>query len=176
MWAIAAVGAVIVAFLLRPKTKAAPAKISAPTAAAIGLSNDQIRAFVEAYEEKMQITNEIRSLEVRVQRGRIPRRRYKERRTSLEGRLDALNKTIVRLKEVIRRSGGSHADVMRQLDAAEIKLNEANQDLTTLEARRNVGEVSIEDYKRQLTDVERRKQKAEGTINGLLLRLRGEIS
>jgi hypothetical protein len=179
MWAVAAVGAVIVAFMLRPKAKtkvkAAPVVISAPVAAAVGVSADQIRTFVEAYEEKIQINNEIKSLEVRVQRGRIPRRRYKERRTILESRLDSLNKTIAQLQAVIRSSGGSRADVVRQLDAAETNFNETNQELTTLEAQRKVGEISIEDYKQQLANLERRKAKAESTINGLLLRLRGEI-
>lgn len=179
MWVVAAVGAVIVAFMLRPKAKTkakvAPAAVSAPVAAAVGVSAEQIRAFVDAYEEKIQVNNEIKSLEVRMQRGKIPRRRYKERRAILESRLDSLNRTIADLKTVIRDSGGSRADTIRQLDVAEANFNEANQELTTLEAQRKVGEISIEDYKQQLADLERRKAKAESTINGLLLRLRGEI-
>jgi hypothetical protein len=176
MWVIAAVGAAIVAFMTRPKAKATPAKTYSPVvAAAVGVSSDQIRTFVESYEEKLQIDSEIRSLENRVQRGRIPRRRYKERRASLEGRMMSLNKTIDELKAVLRSSGGDRADIMRKLDASETNLNEVNQELLTLEAQRNVGEVSIEDYKQQLADLERRKAKAENTINGLMLRLRGEI-
>jgi chromosome segregation ATPase len=87
----------------------------------------------------------------------------------------SLNKTIDELKAVLRSSGGDRADIMRKLDASETNLNEVNQELLTLEAQRNVGEVSIEDYKQQLADLERRKAKAENTINGLMLRLRGEI-
>lgn len=175
-WVIAAVGVAVAAFLLRPKTKTVPSKVSPPITTTTAVSADQIRAFIEAYEEKLQSINDLKSLEARAQHGRIPRRRYKLQRTTLETRLTVLNKTIGNLKNVLSRSGGSHAAIVRQLETAEVNLNEANLKLTTLETRHTVGELSLEDYKKQLTDLEKRKQKAESTINGLLLRLRGEIS
>ena len=175
MWAIAAVGAAIVAFMLRPKAKTTSVKISAPVAAAVGVSADQIRSFVDAYEERTQVNAELNSLEARVQRGRIPRRKYKERRALIEGRIVSLRKTITELKEILRSSGGSHADTIWQLETAETSLNEANQEMSNLEAQRNIGEISVEEYKKQLADIERRKNKAENTINGLMIRLRGEI-
>jgi chromosome segregation ATPase len=89
--------------------------------------------------------------------------------------LNALNKTINNLKEIFRNTGGSYADVVKQLDSVEVEIKEINLNTTTIENRHNVGELALEEYRKQLTDLERRKEKAETKINGLMLRLRGEI-
>ncbi|NLE05588.1 MAG: hypothetical protein GX638_12415, partial [Crenarchaeota archaeon] len=161
--------------MIRPKSKPVHTKASIPVTAATGLSTEQIKSFIEAYEEKIQINSEIKSLEVRVQRGRIPRRKYKERKTNLENKLNALNKIISEQKMAMQSSGGSYADAVRQLDSAETTLNETDQELSTLEAKRGIGEITKEEYKKQLAIIEKRKGKAENTINGIMLRLRGEV-
>lgn len=175
VFVLAIIGVIVAAIMLRPKAKIAPAKISAPTIAAVGLGSDQIHSFVTTYDEKIQLASELKSLEARVQKGRIPRRRYKLQRSSIETRMNTLSKTISELKDAMRSSGGSHADIIRQLDAAEIKADEAELDLTTLETKHKVGEISLEDYRKELAEIERKKEKAQNTISGLLLRLREEI-
>ena len=176
MWAIAAVGLLIVALWTRPRTKAAPARIATAKAiSGLALSPEHIRDFAENFEEKSRVTQELRALEARAQHGRIPRRRYKVQRKTLELRLTTLSNRIAHLKEVLRSSGGSYADIVKQLEAADVELNEVQLSLQNIEVRHEAGEISLESYKRQLTDIERRKEKAEATIKGLLLRLRGEI-
>jgi len=178
MWAIAVVAVVVIAVWRRPKTK-----VSAPTtritvaqiAAGVTLSSEHIKEFTEAYHEKSKITQEIRALEARAKHGRIPRRRYKVQRKSLELRLDTLSQTLANLKEVIRSAGGSYADIVRQLEQADVELNEIALSLQTIEVRHEAGEIPLETYRKQLTDLERRKEKADTTVSGLLLRLRGEI-
>jgi len=175
MFVIAIIGVVVAVILRRPKTKVTPVKMAAPTIAAVGISSEQIRTFVDAYDERVQLRAELKSLEARVQKGRIPRRRYKLQRSGIETRMDAISKTISDLKQTLRSSGGSHAEIIRQLDAAEIDVKEVDRELVALETRHRVGEISLEDYKKQLADIERRKGKAQNVIDGLLLRLRGEI-
>lgn len=176
MWVLAIIGVIAIAILIRPRTKTVPIKKSSPTIAAVGLSSDQIRTFVDAYDEKIQLNAELKSLEARVQKGRIPRRRYKLQRNGIENRISILSKTLSELKEALRSTGGSHADIIRQLDVAEVDAVEVDQELVTLENRHRVGEISLEDYKKQLADIEQRKEKTQNKISGLLLRLRGEIS
>jgi hypothetical protein len=175
MFAITLIGVVIVAFWRRPSTptKESP-RIEIPTGS-VELTSNQVKDFIEAYEERGRITSELKSLEARVQRGRIPRRRYKVQKRNTETRLNALNKTINNLKEIFRNTGGSYADVVKQLDSVEVEIKEINLNTTTIENRHNVGELALEEYRKQLTDLERRKEKAETKINGLMLRLRGEI-
>ncbi len=176
MFAVVLVGLVIVAIWRRPK-----AKVSAPRVqvsrmvAGQGLSSQNINDFVEAYEEKNRITREISSLEARAEHGRIPRRRYKVQRKSLEVRLDNLNQTIAQKKELMRRAGGSYADSIRQIEAAEVELNEVEMSIRNIGIRHETGEVPMEAYRKQLSDLERRKQKAESALDSLLLRLRGEM-
>jgi hypothetical protein len=176
MWALAIVGSVVVAVYKRPKTKAKAAptpttKIAAPKGE-IGPSREQIKTFAEAYEEKNRINTEIASLDARAQRGRIPRQKYKAKRKKLELRLSSLNQTITHIGELMRNVGGNYADVSRQLENAETELSEVEQSIKAAQTRHEIGELPLGDYRKQLEDLERRKTKVEGTISGLLLRLR----
>lgn len=173
MWAIALVGSVVVALYSRPKTKA-PKTIIVPKMTTVGLNPENIKTFTDAYEEKNHIMSEIRSLDARAQRGRIPRRRYKVQRQSLELRLNYLNQTINDIRETLRNAGGSYSESIRQLESAEVDLNEIELSIKTMETRHEIGELPLEAYRKQLTDLERRKTKIENTISGLLLRFRGE--
>ena len=176
MFAVVLVGLVIVGIWKRPKSKpSAPRVQVSRTAAGQGLSSQNINDFVEAYEEKNRINNEISSLEARAEHGRIPRRRYKVQRKSLEVRLDTLNQTLAQQKEIMRSAGGSYSDSIRQIEAAEVELNEVEMSIRNVGIRHETGEVSMEAYRKQLSDLERRKEKVESTLNSLLLRLRGEM-
>jgi hypothetical protein len=173
VWMLAVVGSIAVAFWRRPKPSA-PLRIGVPKLP-IGLSSDHVRAFTEAYEEKNRITSELKFLDIRAQKGKIPRRRYKVQRRTLEVRFDALSRNIAELKEIFRSAGGNYADLIRQLDVAETELNEVETNIRSVEARHRRGELSLEEYKKFLADYQRRKEKAETAINGILLRLREEI-
>ena len=158
VWTLAVVGAVVVAVWRRPKT-ATPTRIAAPKAT-IGLSPDNVRDFTEAYNEKTRITSELTVLEERAQKGRIPRRRYKVQRRTLETRLDTVSRNIVELKRVFRSAGGVYSDLVRQLDVAEAELVEVERGIRNSEIRHRRGELPLEAYKKSLADYQRRKEKA----------------
>jgi hypothetical protein len=175
-WAVVFIGVVIVALWTRPRTKSVAPKIKvAKVTSGANLSSGHIKNFIESYEEKTKITQELRSLDARAQHGRIPRRRYKVQRRSLELRVETLSQTIAQIKEIFRIVGGSYADIVRQIDSAEVELNEVELSIQTLEVQHETGEISLGDYRKELTYLERRKEKAEIKVEGLLLRLRGEI-
>jgi hypothetical protein len=174
MWAAAVVGCVVVAIWTRPRAKGAPARMEVSKAAA-GLTQENIVAFTSAYEERNRIVSELQSLEARAQRGRIPRRRYKVQRKTWEMRLETLSRNIAGLKELFNRAGGSYADIARQLEIAEVELEEVQVAMKNLDTRHDIGELPMGEYRNQLSDLERRKKKAESAVNGLLLRLREEI-
>jgi hypothetical protein len=171
MWALTIVGCVVAVAWKRPKV---PTIHVAPTVAA-ELHTEDIKSFLDAYEDKTKIISELESLEARVQRGRIPRRRYKVQRKTLETRLNILSKNIAELKMKLRAAGGQYADWMRQLEIAEAEINEVGVNIKGIEARHRRGELSLEAYRKLQADYQQRKEKAETTINGILLRLREEI-
>jgi hypothetical protein len=173
VWALAVIGTVVMAVWRRPKT-AAPRRVAAPKAS-VGLSPDHVRSFTDGYNEKTRLTSELKTLEERAQKGKIPRRRYKVQRRNLEVRLDNISKNLAELKRTFRSAGGVYADLVRQLDAAEVELVEVETNTRTSEVRHRRGELPLEAYKKALADYQRRKEKAEATINGILLRLREEI-
>jgi hypothetical protein len=170
VWSIALVGCAIFVVSRRPK---APVTVAVPSGAA-RLRPENLKTFVDSYEEKMRILSEIDALEARVQKGRIPRRRYKVQKKTLEMRLTTLSRDLGELKESMRASGGHYADLMRQLEVAETEINDAEANIRNIEARQNRGEVTMELYRNRMEEYGRRKEKAETTINGILLRLREE--
>jgi hypothetical protein len=135
------------------------------------VTTETIRDFVDAYEDKKQLNAEIKALDARAQKGKIPRRQYKVQRNALEIRVEGITKHLEKAKALFR-STGTYADLVRQLDSAEEDLSEAEEDIRSLESRQGKGEVSMEVYKKNIVDYQKRRDRAESAINGILLRLR----
>jgi hypothetical protein len=72
-------------------------------------------------------------------------------------------------------AGGQYVQLMRQLEIAETEINEVEANIKSIEARHSRGELSLEAYRKLLTDYQHRKERADTTIKGILLRLREEI-
>lgn len=169
--ALAIVGSVVA--VVAWKVPKGQPRIYVPTGA-VKLDPEHLRSFADGYEEKQKIRLEMESLEARVQKGRMPRQRYKMRRRILEARLATLSRDLGEFKEKMRVAGGQYSDFMRQLEVAETEINEAEANIKSVEARHNRGEISLEAYRKLSADYQRRKENAETTIDGVLLRLREE--
>jgi chromosome segregation ATPase len=96
-------------------------------------------------------------------------------RKTLETRLNTLTRSLAESKEKMRVAGGKYADLMRQLEIAETEINEGEANIRSIEGRHSRGEISLETYRKLLSDYQRRKENAETAISGILLRLREEI-
>ena len=176
VWGLAAVGSVVLVFVRRPKASktAKPSKIKVPKITGGRVSSDQVKTFVDAYEEKARISSELTVLSQRAQKGKMPRRQYKVQKKALQLRSASLSKTITDLKPTFTATGGIYADLMKQLEVAETEITTAETNLRVAEARHKTGELSPEDYKKSISDLQKRKEKAESKISGILLRLREE--
>jgi hypothetical protein len=171
MWALAIVGCAVAIVWKRPE---APAGVAVP-AVGMRLRPEYIKSFIDAYEEKKKIIFEMESLENRVRKGKIPRRRYKVQRKTLETRLSTLSRNLTEFKEKMRAAGGQYVELMQQLEIAETEINEVEANIKSIESRHSRGELSLEAHRKLLSDYQRRKERADTTINGILLRLREEI-
>ena len=154
-----------------------PPEIAAPETVKAGQPIDlaSLKAFLEAYESKRLAIAELKALAVQAQKGKIQRRQYKTQRSAVETRLAGLKITIDRWRTVFLASGGSHADMVRQLDLAEADLAEAEEGMKVFEARRSRGEISLEAYRRSVADSQKMRDKADSAISGILSRLREKI-
>ncbi len=156
-----------IAFLWRaPKPPAVPM---------VPVPPEDIRSFVEAYNRKTRILSELESMEEKLRKGKIPRRRYKVRKKMLEGRLSTLSRDLSNLGGKIRAAGSKYANIMRQIEVAETMLEGVETDIRRVEARYRRGEVSKGAYGKLIEEYNRRMDRARTTIDGVLLRLREEI-
>jgi len=134
-----------------------------------------LRSFVEAYEKKTSILSELALMEEQLQKGKIPRRKYKVRRETLEGRLSMLSRELTELKDKLRRSGTRYASIIGQIEVNETELDGLETDIRRVEGRYRRGEISKEAYLRLLGEYYHRRDRARVTIDGVLLRLKEEI-
>ncbi len=171
VWATLLVGLVVVTVWRRPK---APVQVTVPSVT-VKLGPELIRSFVNSYEEKLKLVGEIDSLERKVQKGRIPRRRYKVQRKTLEARIGTLSRTLEELKERMYSAGGHYSSLIRQLEIAETEMNEVQANVRSIETRHGRGELSLEAYRKLLDEYQRHRGKVAATVDGILLRLREEI-
>jgi len=146
-----------------------------PPTPTIPVPMDVLSGFVDAYEEREKILLELENMEQQVSKGRIPRRRYKLRKITLEGRFSTLSRNLTDFREKMRKAGPGYANIMRGIEVAETELEGLEEDIRRITARRRSGELSSEAYNRLLEDYHRRRERAKITIKGYLLRLREEI-
>jgi len=147
----------------------APKIITAPT---IQVQPKNLKSFVDVCGEKMALRSELEALDERLHNGKIPRRRYKVRKKMLDGRLSSVSRTLSSLRETLRASGSKYANLMRQLEVAEAKLEGTEKDLQRVKSRYSRGEISKGAYGKLVEEYQSRIEAAESTIDGVLLRLR----
>ena len=164
--------AIIAAIGLLWQIRKAP--VSVPTA--LPIHPEELRNYVRTYEEERKILQERESLEAQARKGKIPRRLYRVRSRTLESRLSVLSRDLATLREKIRTVGPRYAGMMRQIEVAETELQGVEADIRRTEIRYRRGEISAAAYHKLLEDSYRRRDRAKTNIDGVLLRLREEIS
>ncbi|MBT8171801.1 hypothetical protein KJN74_02890 [Candidatus Bathyarchaeota archaeon] len=143
--------------------------ISTPT---MQVPMNDINNFVEAYDEKTSIKSELESLDERLKKGKIPRRRYKVRKKMLDSRLSTISRNLSTIRRKLRASGSKYSRLMNQLEVAETKLEGTERDIQRIKLRYNRGEISKNAYRNLLSEYQSGTEDAENTIDGVLLRLR----
>jgi hypothetical protein len=142
----------------------------------IPVKPEELKSYVDAYEEKRRSLRQIELLEEKARKGKIPRRRYKVRKRALESRLSVLSKDLTRLREKLRAASSKYADMMRRIEIAEAELEGIEAGIRHTEARYRRGEISTAAYHRLLEDYYRRRERARTIIDGVLIRLKEEIT
>jgi len=157
-----------VIFLLAGRAKPAAIAITPVPA-------EDLRNFVDSYEERMRIVTELRSMGRQVRRGRLSRRRYRARRSSLDNRLRRLDKELTDLRSKIADAGRTYVDLVQRLEVAETELETVDENIRRVEVRYRRGEISAEARQRLLDEYSSRRDRAESTISQVTLRLREEL-
>jgi len=146
-----------------------------PTAV-MSVRAEDLKNFISYYDEKRRLLRETGSLEAAARKGRIPRRQYKVRRMTIDSRMSSLSRDLAALRDKLRKAGPRYAEMMRQLEVAETELQGVETDIGRTEIRYRRGEISTAAYHKLLEDSYRRRDRSQTTVDGVLLRLREEIT
>jgi hypothetical protein len=167
LWATAIViiGSIVAFMLQRPK-----APLSAVST--IMVPRKILNDFVETYEEKKKAQSDLEKIKGKAVKGRVSRREYKVRKTTLENQLSSLNKRLADSRQKISSGGAKYADIMRQLEVAETELDNIEADIRRIEVGFKGGKISALTYRHLLEEDLKRKDRAKTTIDGVLLRLK----
>jgi hypothetical protein len=166
-----AVGALIGAWRMYRPPVAAPLPTAVTTVRA-----DDLKGFVSNYDEKRRLLKEASALEAAARKGKIPRRQYKVRKMTIDGRLSSVSRELVALRDKLRMASPRYAELMRQLEVAETELQGAEAEIDRAEVRYRRGDLSPQAYHNVLETAYRRRDRAQTTTDGVLLRLREETS
>jgi hypothetical protein len=165
MTTIVAVGLAIALFWRAPKPTApipSPSLVAKP---------QTLKTLVSSYEERTKALLELESLERQVQRGRVPRRRYKVRKRMLESQISRLDRELVYLKQRAKSMGPRYAEILKDLEIAEAELEGIELEERRAAARYRAGAYTLDAHRRMQEQYNKRREKAKATIEGALLRL-----
>jgi hypothetical protein len=166
---IFAVGALIGAWRMYKPPVVAPLPTAVTTVRA-----DDLKDFASNYDEKRRLLKEAGALEAAARKGKIPRRQYKVRKMTIDGRLNSVSRELAALRDKLRMAGPRYAELMRQLEVAETELQGAEAEIDRAEVRYHRGDLSPQAYHNVLETAYRRRDRAQTTTDGVLLRLREE--
>jgi hypothetical protein len=161
----AALAAGIVAVLSRPGAEVSMS----------GAPSQLITKFVDLYDEKSSMRLESDKMEEDLARGSLNRYDYKQRRRMLDRRLTEVDKALAPIEEQLAAVQGRYSDMIKRIERAEVELNVIKTTSADLRNQYRSGKISRDLYDSLNADLVRRKQKAEQTIDTVIINLREEI-
>jgi len=138
------------------------------------IPSETLRRFIEVCEERIRIISEIESLKEQSIKGKMSRRRYRLLRRTLDEQLSSAQKRLMDLKAIIESAGGRYAEMVRRMEEANADIESAKKGIEEVEIRYRRGEISAEVRRKLIEEYSRRREKAERTVEEILLRLKEE--
>jgi len=153
------------------------AVLSRPSAEGVltGAPSQLITKFVELYDEKSSMRLESDKMEEDLARGALNRYDYKQRRRMLDRRMTEIDRTLAPVEEQLSAAQGRYSDMIKRIERAEVELNVIKTTANDLRNQNRSGKISRDLYESLNADLIRRKQKAEQTIDTIIINLREEI-
>jgi len=140
-----------------------------------GAPSQLITKFVELYDEKSSMRLESDKMEDDLARGALNRYDYKQRRRMLDRRMTEIDKALAPVEDQLAAAQGRYSDMIKRIERAEVELNVIKTTANDLRNQYRSGKISRDLYESLNADLVRRKQKAEQTIDTVIINLREEI-
>ncbi len=134
-----------------------------------------LRDFTDVCDERAALRSELESLEEDYHRGRVRKKEYRRRVKAIERQRFSLDREFVELKKKVTTMGPRFAEAAGRMEVAETEVETVRMSAKRLEARYRGGEISREAFERLTQEYERRIDRAETTIDDVIMWLKGEI-
>jgi hypothetical protein len=166
-WAGLAVGSIAAVVAAVGATSAAGVTVS-------GASSELIGRFVELYDEKSAMRLEAEKMDEDLSRGALNRHEFKRRRRVVDLRIAELDRTLAPLKDQLSKTNPRYQDMIKRLERAEADIQVVRTTSADLRNQYRSGRIARELYESLISDLAKRKEKAQQTMDTIVINLREE--
>ncbi len=141
---------------------------------AIPIPVEKLREFVGLYDERISLSRELVAMEEEVARGGMVKHEFRRRTKVMELRLDEINRSLMAVKAEIRAISQHYDELIRRIDRAEAEIQVCRGSLNQVRAQYRSGKSTRETYDAMVNDLTKRIDRAEETVETILITLREE--
>jgi hypothetical protein len=141
---------------------------------AVPVPVEKLREFVGLYDERLALTRELVVMEEEVARGGLVKHEFRRRTKVMELRLDEINKSLMEVKAEVRVISSHYDELIRKIDRAEAEIEVSRNSMNQVRSQYRAGKTTRETYDSMLNDITKRIDRAEETVETILITLREE--
>jgi hypothetical protein len=131
--------------------------------------------FCALYGEKIALLLQSERLERTMLQGKVSKPRYRKEKKNFERKLRALDRDLAGRSQPLIEAGGKYESSVRQLELLEAERVSAIEALHALEQRYRQKRITASVYQKLQKDLQKRRDKAVGRMDRILLALREEL-
>ena len=141
---------------------------------AIPVPVERLREFVGLYDERISLSRELVAMEDEVARGGMVKHEFRRRSKVMDLRLDEINKSLMAVKAEIREISQHYDELIRRIDRAEAEIQVCRSSMNQVRGQYRSGRITRETYDAVTNDLTKRTDRAEETVETILITLREE--
>jgi len=141
---------------------------------AVPVPVERLREFVSLYDERIALSRELVVMEEDVNRGSLVKHEFRRRSKVVDLRLDEINKSLMEVKSELRLVSPHYDELIRRIDRAETEAEASRASIDQVRSQYRAGKITREAYDTVMNDISKRIDRAESTIETILITLREE--
>ena len=135
---------------------------------------ERLREFVSLYDERLALSRELIAMEEDVNRGSMVKHEFRRRSKVMELRLNEINKSLMEVKSELRLISPRYDDLIKRIDRAEAEAEASRASINQVRNQYRSGRITREAYNTVSNDIAKRINRAEETVETILITLREE--
>jgi len=143
-------------------------------AVAVPVPVARLREFVSLYDERIALSRELIAMEEDVNRGSLVKHEFRRRSKVIELRLDEINKSLMDVKSELRTVSPRYDELIRRIDNAEAEAEASRASAVQVRSQYRAGKITREAHETVANDINKRIDRAEETVETILITLREE--